>query len=122
MKLNKIIPLLALGSILVTIIPSTRAISQADLVALGPGFHEPDDDWWDNSYKHRVLMNFSNLEDKDSQISMADIDFGDYFTTSDGIIDLASMQLVKVGANQSSSPKNALGTRAKNSSKLNLIT
>ena len=86
------------------IIASTNAFTDTQAKTYGPGFHEPGTDWYDASYAHRVKITALNSINRDTGVTMATVDFVNYFSTADGIIDLASMQLVKAGANQSSIP------------------
>ena len=96
---------LAVGFLMIApVITSTKSLTDDQAKVYGPGFHEPSADWYDPSYKHRVKITELNDVIRDTGFTKTAVNFGDYFSTADGIIDLASMQLVKVGANQSSIP------------------
>jgi hypothetical protein len=96
---------IALGIVMIApMLSSASALTDAQAKTYGPGFHEPGADWYDPTYAHRVKITSLNTVNRDTGFAAASVDFGDYFSTADGIIDLASMQLVKVGANESSIP------------------
>jgi hypothetical protein len=82
--------------LLSSIFPLAIAITNEDAEAAGAGFHEPGPDWWDSSYKYRIPVNTSSNVDMDVTVATTTVDFSDYFNgTPGGVIDLASMQLVK---------------------------
>ncbi len=105
MKKEAMIASLVLATIIMpSILGSGMAVTIEDAKLAGYGFHEPGPDWWDPEYRYRMQMNMTAVGPRDINMTVATVDFSTVMNASDGIVDMASMQLVKVGVNQSSIP------------------
>lgn len=93
--------------IAITVIPfisDSVALTSDEAAEFGPGFHEPGKDWYDSTYQYRISINASNTLAKDTNVTSVPVNFSNYHNATEGVIDIASMQLVKVLENEASVP------------------